>query len=106
MYKIIYNSNPNHPKHLNHIGALSQLTEQDSRPFDDLDEAINFWYSCNSTITKLIEFMDDFKKKYQEYTDEEIQEILEISESREEDITKEEYLINQSKLYNFEGEGD
>ena len=63
MYKIVYNSNPNHPKHLNHIGAFSQLTEQDSRSFDDLDEAINFWFSCNSTITKLIEFMDDFKKK-------------------------------------------
>ena len=104
MYTIHYNSNPNHPKHLNHIGAFSQLTEQDYKEFETLDEAVNFWYECNSTITQLIEFIEDFKKKYREFSDEQIREILEISEAREEDITKEEYLINQSKLYSYEGD--
>ena len=104
MYKITYNSNPNHPKHLNHIGAFSQLTEQDTKVFKTLDEAINFWFDCNSPITRLIDFKEDFMKQYSGYSESDINAILEISEAREEEITKEDLLINQSKLYSYEGD--
>lgn len=104
MFKIIYNSNPNHPKHLNHQGALSQLTEQDSREFPTLDDAVNFWYDCHSPITKLTDFMEDFKKQYRNLSEEELTAVLCISEVREEEITKEDYLLNQAKLYNYQGD--
>ncbi len=104
MYTIHYNSNPNNPKHLNHQGASSQLTEQDSKEFEILDEAVDFWFDCHNPITKLSEFLEDFKKQYQTFTEEELLTILTIADIREEDDSTEEYLINQKPLYELNEE--
>jgi hypothetical protein len=102
MYTIHYNSNPQNPKHLNHQGAFSQLTEQDSRDFDDLNLAVNFWYQCYKPITSLLEFIEDFKKQYNNTSEEELTTLLTFVDTREEDNSTEEYLINQKPLYELE----
>jgi len=104
MLKVKYNANPHNPKHLNHLGSFRELTVQDEKNFDNLNEAVDFWFNCSSPITSLIEFKKEFKKQYPQYSEEELNYIISISEVKEEDTSTEVILLNQKQLYNFEGE--
>lgn len=82
-YRIIYNSNPKHPKEYDFIGNKEDLTSQEEREFNKIEDAINFWYKCTSPITQLMEFYPDFKEKYPDYQEKELIEILTTPENRE-----------------------
>lgn len=105
MYTIHYNSNPNNPKNYNHLGAFKELTGQDSKTFEKLDDAINFWFECHSPITSLLTFVEDFKQVYAELKEEEILEILGSCDER--DGNREEQLLkSQTTLYAMENKNE
>jgi hypothetical protein len=97
MFRIIYNSNPNNPLHLDHIGALGCLTAQNEKTFDNLNQAITFWFDCNSPITSLNIFKDALMKNSNISSDT-LDEVLCLCECREENISMEEILSNKIHL--------
>lgn len=101
MFTIIYNANPKVPKNINHLGGLGALTIQDSKNFEKVTQAIDFWFECCSPITRLVEFKDELAKKYKHLSEAELEECISIVEAREEDLPTEENIINQKALYNL-----
>jgi hypothetical protein len=102
MFTVVYNANPKVPKHLNHLGGIGTLTVQDSKSFNTVNEAIDFWFDCYSPITRLIEFKDELAKKYK-IPIEDVEECISLVEAREEDISTEENVKSQRELYSIKG---
>lgn len=88
--KILYNSNPNNPKNLNHLGMRSQMIEQDSKEFDSIDKAINFWMECTWPITELSDI--DHREWVKAFNN------IQVNAGYEE---AEKFFRNQKELYNI-----
>ena len=103
MIVIKYNGNPERGEN-SHFGFPSSLKEDMSKSFDNIVDAINFWYQCTYPQTSLLELRDEIKKKYQNVSINQITEILTICDIREENIslnflTKAEEILNEENDY-------
>lgn len=98
MITIKYNSNPNVPKEYNHCTGRNILSfsEEDSKEFKTVDEALRFWQECQYPITQLAELPIKLDLK----TAAELQ--AEFDNSTPELL--EEYLHNQRDLDIFDPE--
>lgn len=89
MNEVLYHANPDKSEEFNHVGKLRNMANQGKKLFNDIDEAVMFWFDCSYPITTLDTLLG---KKYDTallsvcqsfYTEDQNLQIL-IDESEEE----------------------
>ena len=53
MTEVLFHANPDKPEEYNHVGKLRNMVNQGKRIFNNIDEAIMFWFDCSYPITTL-----------------------------------------------------